>query len=127
MDLKQKKIEPEIKKVKNNIKNGVSKNDVSKNDVRDKKQKAVLLIKNKMKTLKDELRKLDPENRTLINAYRLDYYYKNKDTLEAPTECECGLIITKGHLKRHRLTQRHNVQMTLKSTSNPVLPTMLVN
>lgn len=55
------------------------------------------------------------ENKTREEKNKL-YYEKHKEDYYAlPYECECGCIVTKSHLNRHRETAKHKILMDNKS------------
>lgn len=50
----------------------------------------------------------EERNKEYYDKHKLDYY-------SFPYECECGTIITKVHLNRHRESAKHHMLLELKN------------
>ena len=55
--------------------------------------------------------KNDEETRQRVIKKASDFYKKNRDTIlmhiQEKVTCECGASVNRGHLKRHKTSQKH--------------------
>lgn len=63
-----------------------------------KKNKEYLLQYNK---------KYREKNKDEVKEYYKQYYIDNKDKLKKKVTCNCGAIVSKYHLSRHKKTKKH--------------------
>jgi hypothetical protein len=69
--------------------------------------------KDKNKEYQKEYRE---NNKEKIKEYREEYYTDNKDKLNEKVECECGSIVSRFNLTRHKKSNKHKKLMEDKDT-----------
>ena len=47
-----------------------------------------------------------------IKEHKKQYYDINKEKVLEPIKCECGCIVTRSHLPRHKRSAKHQQLMT---------------
>ena len=65
-------------------------------------------------TNKEKIATYRQENKEKIAEYKAEYYQENKEKFSEKVKCECGCVVSKGCLTKHRKTIKHNKLMEEK-------------
>jgi len=59
------------------------------------------------------------ENKEKLQEYHKEFYEDNKDKINEKITCDCGCLVSRGHLTRHKKTNKHiNIMKTLNVCQN---------
>jgi hypothetical protein len=68
---------------------------------------------------KEKKKQYYEDNKQLKKQYHKQYYEKNKDKAKQYNKekitCECGYVMNRSSLSKHKLTKKHNNKMNIKS------------